>query len=164
MPVVKLPGILSSKPPIYDLYCPDSKGSKKSITFFEDDGITTDLIDRDYTTYTAKLNLICWYNLKQINPVPQKSAMIQSIIQILNGKQHNNGIFTGIFVECKGEKITASDIFSRYDIDIAMTQYLMYPYDAFCIPLEVSFQIGKDCLVPLEIDPIECFENDITCI
>ena len=30
LPVIKLPGILSSKPPIYDLYCPDSKASKKS--------------------------------------------------------------------------------------------------------------------------------------
>ena len=161
METIKLPILLATAPK-YDLYCPDKK--RKSIIFFEDEGITVDEITRDWTSYTAKLTLVCWYNMKLINPVPQKSAMIQEILQILVGEQSNSGIFNSIYIENTGQKITGIDIFSKYDIDIAMYQYLMYPYDAFALTFDVSFRNNINCVVPVEIDPINCINNDKTCL
>jgi hypothetical protein len=161
MQVIKLP-IVPSTPPKYEVYCMD-KG-KKSIIFFEDLGTTSETLNRDYTTYVSKLKLICWFDQSKLNALnTNKSQMIQQIIQAIDGEHANDGIFNRIYAEFKEEDKLGDNIFSNYDIDIAMIQYLMYPYDAFGLTFEVGYAIGKDCVSPIEIDPLECFpKNNLT--
>ena len=143
------PAITNPTTKKHDLYIPDS--SKKSIIYFEDNGIVSIDNDTRYTVYEANLRMICWYNLPQINEDYLTGDLLtQTLIANIPHELPNTDYLTKIFVEFTGEAAKDKSLFASYDYDEAEWQYLNYPYDYAALDFVIEFSVPRN---------IECFEE-----
>ena len=147
----------TSKPGSYDLYFPDK--AYKSVIFFEDQGVS--LVDqhRARIDYVATLRLVCWFNRKKIEPdttVLKRNDLIALLNNAILDVQANTSDFNRLYVEFKGEAVHSEDIYSKYDLDVNMYQYMMYPYELFALDYDIFYTVTKICPDDIELNPDVC--------
>ena len=142
----------TDKPYSYDLYYPDKK--YKSVIFFEDGGVRMVAQHRTQTDYIASLRLVCWFNKKKINPNATCNQLIQVLNDLILDVHPNTADFNRIYVEIKGQQEHSETIYSKYDLDVGMYQFMMWPYDLFAIDYDISFSVT--CFEEVEINPVIC--------
>jgi hypothetical protein len=136
----------------YQDLIPSSKYA--SIIYFEDaGGVSMQYVDKRWVTFSARLNLVCWLNLKKIGEVSTCSSSAQvllSILAMLPEFPISDGIYQAINIRSISEAVKSNAIFSRYSYDEKLTQYLLYPYDFFMLNLAVDFRINLNCVTQFE--------------
>lgn len=142
----------------YSALLPD--GKKKSVMYFEDNGVTLVGQDVQDFTFQSKLTLVCWLNLKKLGKTDcSASALaIATILNTLPTKYFNSGIYTRIQIQVESEQEKSPSIFSRYTYDDEKIQFLMYPYDYFALNISVKFTIPKACIPAWSNQPETCDE------
>ena len=138
----------------YEIYFPDSR--YKSVIFFEDNGVRLVTQDRFKTDFVASLRLVCWFNKKKINPSVTRFDLIQNLNNLIVDEQVNTTDFNRLYVEFKGEAEHSEGIYSKYDLDVAMYQYMMHPYELFALDYDVNFTVTKICIDEIELNPDIC--------
>lgn len=144
----------TTKPYSYDLYFPDK--NRKSVIFFEENGITLKEQNRNYIKYMADIRLICWYNKKLIDVDVERFDLIHNINNLIVDEHANSGDINRIYAEFKGQAVHSEDIWSKYDIDVPMYQLMLHPYDCFALDYEVEFSVTKSCIDDVVINPSVC--------
>ncbi len=126
---------------------PNSK--YKSVIYFEDNGITNlNRVDFDLN-FESKLTLVCWLNQKKLGKTgcSVSALAIQSILKALQiDKFFNSNPYVKMQISADGEIIKNKDIFSKYSYDEKVSQYLLYPFDYFALPLSIKYSIREACL------------------
>lgn len=120
----------------------------KSVSYFEDLGVTITGGDSRFFDFESRLKFICWMNLKKlgITNCSSSALAIAAILKALPNPNFNSGIFTRISVAMVGQDIKSNAIFSKYTYDESQIQYLMYPFDYFAITLKTNFRIPIQCV------------------
>jgi len=130
----------------YDLI-PDSR--LKGMLYFEELAPIR-LIERRTAgnRYESSLRLICWLNPQILdkNESPQNVAtkVLTDVVKRITEDQlfHDPAqTFASVTIDVTAIPEKTSQLFSRYDYDEKVTQYLMYPFDYFAIDLSVKYLI-----------------------
>jgi len=139
----------------YEDFCPDSK--KKSIVYFEDQGMDVLNAGCNYIDIETNLRIVCWCNLKLINPEYSDAILLKlDIIKNITQNPANNDWVTKIDVQFEGEETKSPDIFSDYTYD-EQKQFLMYPYDYFALNYKVRYSVPvNECFDDIVISPDIC--------
>jgi len=130
---------------------------KKSIIYFEENGITTNLINKDYMEVEASVRLVFWCNLKRINSTLKDTELLKlNIIKAIPTELQNINPYSFIRVILKGEGKKDVSIFNKYTYNEEEKQYLIYPFDYFALNYNISFNAGINCVEELIINPSVC--------
>lgn len=153
MPIY-LNGVDMCKASAYEDLVPDS--SKKSILYFEDGGM--DVINAGclYIDVLSSLKLVCWCNLKIINPEYSSAIPMKlEILRTIPTKIDNTDWVTKINVQFAGEDM--ANPFTPYTYD-EQKQFLIYPYDYFSLNYKVRFSVplNAECYDSVELNPDIC--------
>ena len=127
---------------------PDS--SKVSVFYIEKRGDDSVIQQRqNYDYMESKVRLIVWYNLDKLN----KSVYVEEGVIIRNVKTSlPKTIDDALLVNNKKVRIsiegivTGAELFSQYTYDEIKTQYLIFPYGAFGIDLNIEY-LALNCSV-----------------
>lgn len=130
----------------YQDLVPNSK--LKSIVYLEDQGIRKNGVNGANTVYVASFLLVGWLNLKKLgeSSCSISGLVVASILKTLNVQPFNEGIYQRIRIEDLGQNPQSNIPFNKYSYDESKTQYLMYPFDYFSIPLQVTFELNTACV------------------
>jgi hypothetical protein len=117
---------------------PDSK--YKGMAYFEDMGTIGQGRNRSGLQFASKLRLIVWYNESLAGlEAPYTAA---SVLASLPEHISCNGILTRSNVSVLRLPTAEENLFSKYTYDEAVNQYLMKPFTAFGVDLEVSYTLN----------------------
>jgi hypothetical protein len=137
--------------------CPDS--SKKSVLYLEDKYVRFVKRDGDKYTFQASFDLVCWLNLPKLG-LEQCSVSAKAILSIITAFRNipsNEGIFHQLLITPLGQDSKARNPFAKWSYDEEVTQFLLYPYDHFLVPIQVDFVVNRKCVEEFQInDPIGC--------
>jgi hypothetical protein len=127
----------------------------KSILYFEDQGVSVPARQGSWLNFTSQLRLVCWLNTSQFNAsatdVP--AVAMADIVGRITGNPFNHGSLSRIRVSLRGIPQAGRALFSPYTFNEAVSQYLMPPYDAFAIDLNVDFSISVNCTLDTSTQP-----------
>jgi hypothetical protein len=138
------------KPNEYADMSPNSK--HKSVTYFEDWGCRVLGQNRSNWQYESLIRLVSWVNYQKAQ-IDELSIVHQFLTALPSGYTNGEGIQK---VNILPTKIMGQEerIFSRYSFDEPTRQFLMMPYLACAIELQIKFEVNPSCLnlrlVPLE--------------
>lgn len=120
----------------------------KSLVYLEDQGIRKIGTNGANTVYVASYLLVGWLNLKALGETncSISGSVVASILKNLNIQPFNEGIYQRIKIEDLGQNPKSNIPFSKYSYDESIMQYLMYPFDYFSIPLQVTFELNPACI------------------
>ena len=119
------------------------------ILYFEDFGNTPLGRSKGAFEYRSKLRLVVWFNNKLIQGSNKKSISHFLITEIRNkletGYFNSQGITR---IKVNAINIVGNDykLFERYTYPNDILKFLMYPYEAFGIDLNVEYSINDNCL------------------
>jgi hypothetical protein len=133
---------------------PDS--SKMSILYFEDGGMDVANAGCMFIDITSSLKLVCWCNLKLINPAYSSALALKlEVIRTIPINIANTDWVTKINVSFEGED--SGDPFKSYTYD-AQKQYMMWPFDYFALNYKVRFSIPRnaECYDDIVLNPQIC--------
>lgn len=140
-----------------DLYALVPNTKKKSIVWWEDNGIEMNEEQTYYYQCTASLMCVCWFNLPLINQyLTEPSVLIANIIAALPSRLTNVDYLSQIRVAFTGEVVSGAEVLSRYNFDEAENQFSTFPYAVAGINVSVDFAFGKNCVDCLSILPSTC--------
>lgn len=129
------------------------------MVYFEDLGIR--LIGRNGANYVwrASYRLVGWINMNKLgyDDCSITGNIIATILNKLLVRPANTGIYQRMQVEVVGQDPKSFDPFSKYSYDEEKTQYKMYPFDYFSLPIDVQFEVNPACAEDFEVD------TEITC-
>ena len=130
---------------------PDSK--KRGIVFFRADECEVISNSGGKINERCTLNIMCWYNLKQINVDEGDSRPVLDICDAIPGKLWNtNGIITA---RMKYQNtIRNIVIWNEYTFN-ENKQYTMYPYGAFMVTYDALYWYAKGCHIK-NLNPSIC--------
>ena len=132
----------------YQDLCPNSK--KKSVVYFEDQGVTFDRQEGNRLYYVSSLRLVCWLNLQLIQEVGCKKDVtgcgtsgdyVIEVIKKFNYVPFNVGGLYMIMIQPPSQVERSVEIFSKYTYNEEALQYLMFPYDYFALNITTNFTI-----------------------
>lgn len=124
---------------------PDS--TRKSILYFEDQGVQILRRESSFIHYRSKLRAIAWFNLSYFeNPLQVTAAMTNAIISSLTMNPINAGNISRLFLTGSSVPIIGMNLFSSYSFKDPIHQYLMAPYDIVAVDLQIDFAINVSCL------------------
>lgn len=132
----------------YNDLAPDSK--YKSVTYFEDGGISFDRSESHWDYFTSRLRMVCWLNVKKIleeacdGTCTYSSHAIADIIRHLPEFPQNIAPFDNVYTEVTSQVIRSNSIFAPYTYNELQTQYLMAPYDYFALELTTTFAVCRE--------------------
>jgi hypothetical protein len=130
---------------------------KKSIIYFEENGIRSKMINNNLIEITANVKLIFWCNLKRINSTFTDAELLKlNIIKAIPDTIANIFPYSFVRINYIGEDAKNVSIFSKYTYNEEEKQYLIYPFDYFALNYEILFQVGKNCVEDIVISPAEC--------
>lgn len=141
----------------YQELIPNSK--YKSIAYFEDLGSAIEYKDRNRVKFTSRLNLVCWLNLKKLAECGLCVISPQVILMLMANLPEfpvNDDIYRDIRITAVSETPKSNTIFSRYTYDELISQYLLSPYDYFCLQITVQFWVNLDCVNDLILTECTC--------
>jgi len=131
--------------------------NKRSIIYFENNGIKISPINGNIIECVADVRLVCWANLKKINDTFINADILKLlVIQAMPSSLSNVLPYSFIRVQLTGEETKNVSIFSKYTYNEEEKQYLIYPFDYFALNYEISFYVGKNCIDPILISPAVC--------
>lgn len=98
--------------------------------------------------FKANYRLVGWVNNKKLGyeDCSITGQIILSIFAVLPKIPRNEGNYQRLLVELGGQDPKSYVPFAKYSYDEDKTQYLMYPYDYFSLPLSVTFQMNPACV------------------
>ncbi len=133
----------------YQDLCPNS--AKKSVIYFEDHGGCDQVEQKgNKITFSCKLRLVAWLNLKKIQEESCDSGVTgcgtsgDYVIDVIKHLPHvpfSTVDFISISIQNISQAQRDVSIFSRYTYAERETQYLMFPYDYFSLDLDIRFTI-----------------------
>lgn len=130
---------------------------KKSIMYFEENGITSQQINDNLVEVTANVKLIGWFNLKAINGNLLDCELLKlNILKVIPGDIPNVSPYSFIRINFTGDDPKTVNIFSKYTYNEEEKQYLIYPYDYCALNFEILFYLGKMCVEDITLNPIIC--------
>jgi hypothetical protein len=134
---------------------PDS--SKMTVIYFEDNGSTINSEDRHYYLIESRVKLVFWANLKNISStLIDGTILAANIIDAIPHFLPNTGYCTKIQTEFVGMDEKSPAIFGAYSYDETRKQYLMYPFDYGALSYIIRWQLAKDCISDLRLNPDPC--------
>lgn len=132
----------------------------KGILYFEDFGTFPKPNQSGRHLYTSKLRLVCWINNKLIQGSNCKSInhiLITMIREELESKSiFNYGEFARIKITTAGIIENDPKLFLRYTYPEESVKFLMHPYEAFGIDLNIDYSISPSCIEELVLNPELC--------
>ncbi len=138
----------------YTNLVPDS--SKMSILYFEDGGLDVINAGCMYIDILSSLKLVCWCNLKLINPAYSSALLLKlQVIRTIPINIPNTDWVTKINVSFDGDDLT--NPFTQYTYD-EQKQFLMWPYDYFALKYKVRFSVplNAECYDDITLNPSIC--------
>lgn len=138
---------------------PDSR--VKSVTFLEDNGVRFVKRDGNRFYFRASFNLIVWLNMPALgySDCSYTGIAIAGILTKFPPVpfQNTGSIYQQVSINVDGQLSNNVNPFAKYTIPEEITQYLMYPYDSFVLPITVDFMTNKACLdIPYVPAPLDC--------
>lgn len=131
--------------------------NKRSIIYFENNGIKISPINGNIIECVADVRLVCWANLKKINDTFINADTLKLlVIQAMPSSLSNVLPYSFIRIQLTGEETKNVSIFSKYTYNEEEKQYLIYPFDYFALNYEISFYVGINCIDPILISPSVC--------
>ncbi len=149
--------------PMYTYLSIDAQ-NKSTIYFKDRGGISVVDITSAYTTFSADLELIGWFNLKKLGEADCDktqlfATLIMSEFASIKGANYTAGDFslTKITVTSVGQKKRdPQEVFIDYDYK-DIEQKLVYPFDYIGITVRVEFSVPKECIADYIASPaLEC--------
>ena len=132
----------------YQDLCPNSK--KKSVVYFEDQGLQFDRQEGNRLYYNSSLRLVCWLNLQLIQEAGCKKDVtgcgtsgdyVLEVIKKFDYKPFDQDGLYGVMIHPPSQVERSVDIFSKYSYSEVATQYLMSPFDYFALDYQITFCI-----------------------
>ncbi|MGF7219036.1 hypothetical protein GGR92_005216 [Spirosoma lacussanchae] len=125
--------------------------SERFIVYFEDGGAT-----KSGMRWTSKLRLIGWGDARQFSaqPIEVPGLLIAHITTRLEHRlpvAHNP--ISGLRCQVVASPEASANLFSRYTYGEVRSQYLLSPYFAFGLDLQLTFVLNHDCLSDLTAVP-----------
>jgi hypothetical protein len=122
--------------------------SKKSILYFEDFGSTTDTAAKVGTrAFISNIRLVFWMNKINCGFEKYDEVSLICIDDILDKLISTSGIngngISRLFVSNPRILIQDANVFSRYNYDEAVTQYLRPPFEFFGIDLTCKYSVSR---------------------
>lgn len=133
---------------------PDS--SKMSIIYFEDGGTDVANAGCMFTDCISSLKLVCWCNLKLINPALSSALSLKlQVINTIPNQIANTDWVTKIQVSLESDDVGSP--FTKYTYD-EQKQFLMWPYDYFSLNYKVRYSIPRnaECFDDITLNPAIC--------
>lgn len=111
----------------------------KSIMFFESNDCRVLGRERNSINLKSVIRIVGWLNVKST-----ETTDVEALIAIISNLPE--GPFNSVAnkltrIQIASTKVVDNNIFSRYTFDESARQYLMYPYQAFCLELEITFSV-----------------------
>jgi hypothetical protein len=137
---------------LYNDLCPDSQ--YKTVIYFEDGGVRFNDRVGEYICYTSSLKLVCWINVARYMaeccgsgvPCSASADIIKKILCVLPSHPEEIDPFTRVYPVVVSQQIRSNAIFAQYTYNEKQTQYLLYPFDYFCLNIETTFCVCMtDC-------------------
>ena len=130
---------------------------KKSIIYFEENGIRAETINNNMIEVTASVKLIFWCNLPRINSTLKFAELLKlNIIKVIPDSIPNLFPYSFIRIAYTGEDVKSVSVFSKYTYNEEEKQYLIYPFDYFALNYDIKFYMGKNCVEDIVINPGTC--------
>ena len=130
--------------------------NKMSIMYLEDNGTSLVQSTFRYKRYTSNLRLICWVYLKRINKdLTDANTIMANVLKTVTDKIVNQDFITGIRVKITGFP-NKEDLFTKYDYNEKESQFMTFPYDAFGLDMEVTYNVVNSCVEEIILDPDDC--------
>jgi hypothetical protein len=143
--------------PDYEDFTPNT--DRKSILYFEDQGISYEDVNGRFTEGSADVRLVLWLNLPALGDDSTcniSSEVVPELFAAIPDRLPNSSPLFNIRVRVTGESIKDAGIFSNYTYDEKDTQYLMHPYDFLALNLNVRFWLTKACHNDYSTNPAIC--------
>lgn len=136
-------------------FVPDSE--QRAIIYFEGLNSTVTESVRNKSRLRSNLRLVCWYNsdkyiVKGSSTIHE--VLISAILKLLQSGRDTD-VIQGIVVTPTTVLDSNSNLFSRYSYTEERGQYLLAPYYAFAIDLNVTYQLSHNChgnALPVDVD------------
>lgn len=142
----------------YQTYQPDM--SKKSVIYFEGEGIALDSHESRYINLTSSLKLVAWFNLERINKTLNSATQLMLLLMNAIPKSFpNQSNILKARVIFQGQDPKSPDIFSKYNYNEAELQHLMYPCDYGALNYDIKFSIRPECIADIILNPADCLTN-----
>jgi len=140
-----------------DLYSLVPNTKKKSIVWWEDNGI--ELVEEQTYYYQARASLICvgWWNLPLINDtLSDASLLVANIIAAMPKRLSNIDYLSQIRVSWSGNPVSGAEVLSKYTFDEAENQFATFPFAVSAIEFIVDFAFGINCVDCMPIIASSC--------
>jgi hypothetical protein len=129
---------------------------KKSVIYIEAEDCQRVNETIRYQEYTLKLSVVCWLNLKQINPAYEDAGIfINELLSVVKSSLPNSAPYNTIRVDFGGVKRDLGTV-NKYDYDEAETQLWIYPFDFFVAEFDVTFRRYNVCRENVVLNPQSC--------
>ena len=139
------------KKKLYDLI-PDS--SKRSVIYFEDNGVRSVGAQGNLQNFESSLRLVGWLNMAKLgrNDCSITPAVIASILAAVPVTYLNSNPLVRVKIDPGTIEPKTPAIFSRYTYDETVTQYLLHPYDYFAINFVTKFSVARACVEDFQVN------------
>lgn len=130
--------------------------NESCILYFEDRGAKAKASNKRFTTYEGKLRLVCWFNLKKIDPTLDPNVIKEQIrINLLSEiPQTGQLLATKIAVDTLAPN--RPHPFSRFSLNEAQKQFTLYPYDYITINVKYVCHCNDHCALAVIANPAVC--------
>lgn len=141
----------------YQELIPNSK--YKSILYFEDLGLTMEYREKRRVYFSSRMNLVCWLNIKRLAECGLCVISPQVLLMVLANLPEfpiSSDIYREIWIKAYSEVPKSVAIFSRYTYDETIAQYLLSPFDYFCLQMLIQFWVDLDCVKDISVKECTC--------
>lgn len=136
--------------------------SRRSIFYFEDYGTSSQPARTpSVQNFVSNLRLVAWINnhaLFSTTFEDNRTQMMTMILQALGigGNPTNAGNFRRMSISVTRLPVADASLFSKYNYDETIIQYLMPPYSCFAIDLAVKYEVSSACIPNVVLNPSIC--------
>jgi hypothetical protein len=132
--------------------CPDSKYI--TVVYFEDGGVTFNKREGAFICYTSNLRLVCWINVARYKAeccaegytCSASTDIIKKILCALPTHPEYDDPYTNFYPVVTSQVVRSNSIFGAYTYSELQVQYLMSPFDYFCLEITTDFCVcTEDC-------------------
>jgi hypothetical protein len=133
----------------------------RSVLFIECDQFPRRVEERGIPgmTWVGRFRVVVWMDCtKAGGGFGCGDTAAENLISALEVPPFTAGLFQFVLITVVGGgPVRGRDIFAKYTLDEARSQYLHYPFDYFALDLEVKFTTKKGCEDELAADNVNCW-------